>query len=341
LKAKNIIPLIFFSLLLSSCGLIEKFQSSDSTTESTTENKTEAKAESTGPSDDLFGSSEANKETVAASTTTGTDAPSNIEKVQQQSNDDLASLSNEFSGEKPVAETKPIKVEEHTPIINSDATDSKVVTSSMSGDVKEYKVQKGETLMQIAFKLYGDIGKWKDLKSLNNGKFAKNSALRANMTLKYHAPETPFVWNPEGTPYLIKNGDTLGTISASVYNSKKKWKTIWENNKPLIKNPNVIYAGFTLFYKNTTLGNYVQPKEVQTKVVTTNPKMDANAVEDIKVENALTEIERLDSPSEEIRDIQSSTIRKPATTTVRMDDASSEEVPVPMPDTENAEPSVE
>jgi nucleoid-associated protein YgaU len=120
---------------------------------------------------------------------------------------------------------------------------------SKSGSVQTYKVQKGETLMQIAFKIYGDVSRWKDLKQMNNNKITANNSLRSLTEIKYMAPAHKFVWEPTGTPYIIKTGETLGTISNSVYQTPKKWKKIWENNKPLIKNPNVIYAGFTVYYK--------------------------------------------------------------------------------------------
>ena len=37
-----------------------------------------------------------------------------------------------------------------------------------SGEMAIYTTQKGETLMQIAFKIYGDYRKWKDLMSWNS-----------------------------------------------------------------------------------------------------------------------------------------------------------------------------
>jgi LysM repeat protein len=178
-----------------------------------------------------------------------------------------------------------------------------------------YKVQKGETLMQIAFKLYGDIGKWKELKELNQTKFAKNSALRANMELRYKAPEKVFVWNPEGSAHLIKSGETLGTISNSVYQTPKKWKQIWENNKPLIKNPNVIYAGFTLYYKGDGLANYVQPKNAQKEIANiqtlkVNKKEEMKIDEEVKVEQAISQLEK-SAPGEIdlTKEVQSAPIR--------------------------------
>jgi nucleoid-associated protein YgaU len=225
--------------------------------------QTSESTQDAAPTDDLF--AQTMNET---STTAKSDSPGNDEL------DDLKSLESDFSPIAPneapvVAETPqiqeeaPVLVEESIPEIKSEVTAS---TFSDSGEVKTYTVKKGETLMQIAFKLYGDISKWKDIMAMNSEKLTNNSSLMANTSLKYRAPETPFVWNPSGTAYMIKNGETLGTISNTVYATPKKWKNIWENNKPLIKNPNVIYAGFTLYYPGASMANFVQPEEVQTKV---------------------------------------------------------------------------
>ena len=70
-----------------------------------------------------------------------------------------------------------------------------------------------------------------ELKEMNSDKLNSSSTLKTNTQLKYHAPAKRFVWNPSGTPHLIKNGETLGTISNSVYGTPRKWKNIWENNK--------------------------------------------------------------------------------------------------------------
>lgn len=115
------------------------------------------------------------------------------------------------------------------------------------GAVSEYTVGKNETLMIIAFKIYGDYGQWKEIANLNRD-VLKNNSPREGMKLKYHAPAQAFVWNPEGNPYLIKTGDTLGTISHEVYQTNQKWKILWDNNRPLIKDPNKIFAGFTIYY---------------------------------------------------------------------------------------------
>lgn len=117
---------------------------------------------------------------------------------------------------------------------------------SMTEGVSEYTVEKGDTLMLIAFKLYGDYRKWKSLQEMNPGVDA--GKLSAGSNIKYNEPSEKFVWNPDGLPYLIKNGDTLGSISNDKYGTVSKWKLLYENNKPMIHDPNLIFAGFTLYY---------------------------------------------------------------------------------------------
>lgn len=119
--------------------------------------------------------------------------------------------------------------------------------SAVGTEMGTYEVQKNETLMMISFKLYGDYSKWRRLAKMNK-KHVKNGVVRSGVKIKYKKPSEEFVWQPQGNPYLIKNGDTLGTISNDVYGSQKKWKSIWDNNRPLIKDPNRIFAGFTIYY---------------------------------------------------------------------------------------------
>ncbi len=119
-----------------------------------------------------------------------------------------------------------------------------VVTTT--GDTDTYIVKRGETLMMIAFKIYGDYTKWVDIKNLNPN--VNHHSLSTGDALKYQVPSQKFTWQPSGDPYLIKKHDTLGKISNEKYGTYAKWRSLWENNKPLIKNPNLIFAGFTLYY---------------------------------------------------------------------------------------------
>jgi nucleoid-associated protein YgaU len=130
---------------------------------------------------------------------------------------------------------------------NSNVPTEDLEELQVAGGAKEYKVKKGETLMLIAFKLFGDYGKWKEIVAQNPE--IKTTGLVSGTSIKYISTGKAFDWRPEGLPHLIKSGDTLGKISDEKYGTPKRWKYIWENNKPLIKDPNLIYAGFTLYYK--------------------------------------------------------------------------------------------
>lgn len=116
--------------------------------------------------------------------------------------------------------------------------------SEMSIVGGQYTVEKGDTLMWIAFKLYGDYRKWQHLSSLNSNVEAKS--LVPGMMLNHDS--AGFAYNPQGLPHLIKVGESLGSISGEKYGTEKRWREIWDNNKEMIHNPNIIFAGFTLHY---------------------------------------------------------------------------------------------
>ncbi len=144
--------------------------------------------------------------------------------------------------------TEDVVVSNAEPLVQESGLENAQAVTNEPGTMKQYTVQKNETLMMIAFKLYGDYGKWKTIAAQNKDTLKGGAIVRTGMVLSYSAPAEEFVWNPQGNPYLIKTGDTLGHISKAVYATVKKWKLLWENNRPLVKDPNKIYAGFTIYY---------------------------------------------------------------------------------------------
>ena len=111
----------------------------------------------------------------------------------------------------------------------------------------EYVVQKNETLMLIAHKLYGDYRKWKSIQRVN-GSLLFHKKMGAGTRILVPTPDPNYSPSQNGTPYLIKTGDTLGKVSNHAYQTPKHWKYIWDNNKDVIKDPDLIFAGFTLYY---------------------------------------------------------------------------------------------
>ena len=46
--------------------------------------------------------------------------------------------------------------------------------------------------------------------------------------------------------YIVQSGDSLSKISKKFYGDANKWKTIFEANKDVVKNPDVIQPGWRL-----------------------------------------------------------------------------------------------
>lgn len=124
---------------------------------------------------------------------------------------------------------------------------------SLAGDgiPDDYKVQQGDTLMKIAFDIFGDVFLWKKIYEANKDKITDPNVIPKGLVLKIDKPTTPVSNSQTGEKYLIKTGDTLGKISNSLYGSPKEWKKLWEYNKQLIRDPNRIFAGFYLYYLST------------------------------------------------------------------------------------------
>ena len=125
---------------------------------------------------------------------------------------------------------------------------SPVEAKTDSGAQFKYKVKSGQTLMQVAYDVYGDIHQWRHVLDLNKEKISDPASLKKGTVLVVDQDPKDAADHPEGTAFRIRHGDTLGLISDDVYGTKTKWKRLWDNNKKLIKDPNRIYAGFYLYY---------------------------------------------------------------------------------------------
>ncbi len=121
----------------------------------------------------------------------------------------------------------------------------------------KYKVQSGDTLMKISFAKYGTIYRWREIYESNKEQLPDINRLEPGTVLVLNGEEFVVI-RKNGTPYLIRRGDTLGKISQQVYQDPKKWPVLWRNNPQLIKDPNKIYAGFTLYYRPLSASEKLQ-----------------------------------------------------------------------------------
>jgi len=183
--------------------------------------------------------------TAACSTKKKADANQEVAEVAEGADD--GDFVVDADDEELIAEDESTSSDEIEEVAESTAEEvqaSAEGSSPMISEVQEYTAEKGDTLMLISFKLFGDYTKWRELQSMNSNVLA--GGLKAGAVLKYNS--TGFTWNPQGLPYLIKSGDSLSGISKDKYGTWKRWKEIYENNQPMIRDANLIFAGFTIYY---------------------------------------------------------------------------------------------
>lgn len=121
----------------------------------------------------------------------------------------------------------------------------------MGQDFGQYQIQSDDTLMKISFKIYGTVFRWKELRDLNVDVFAGKTHIIEGAYIKFRYPKKRFSWDVLGDPYLILSGDTLGKISYKKYRTHQFWREIYQNNRHLIRDPDMIYAGFTIYTTQT------------------------------------------------------------------------------------------
>lgn len=161
----------------------------------------------------------------------------------------FSSAASASSSKGDIANYDYIKVKQNKFYKNVDHSNpvSKSLSPSNDKDFMLYKASPGETLMLISFELYTDISKWRAIANDNKDLLERSNKISETVFLKIRKPLRLRKY-PKGLPYLIKRRDTLGKVSKKVYGTPRYWNSIYRNNKDQIKDPNIIFAGFTLFY---------------------------------------------------------------------------------------------
>ncbi len=165
----------------------------------------------------------------------------NLAVVQEPS-----ALPEEAPIEAPLAEA-PVEAPAE-PSLPADQTVLADSQGVLSGETTQYQVKRGDTLMKIAFEQFGDLYRWREILESNRDRIKDPNFVPPGTLLQLSGAGLVQI-ERNGEQYLIKRGDTLGSISGEVYGTTQKWKKLWENNRQLIKDPNKIYAGFYLYYQ--------------------------------------------------------------------------------------------
>ncbi len=114
----------------------------------------------------------------------------------------------------------------------------------MSG---KYIVRPGDTLADIAKRVYGSYSRWRDLASENQ--IADPQVIFPGDVIRFDTDsstnDAEFAAKKSVT---VKTGDTLASISQTLFGTEGGWKYLWQLNAEKIENPNRIFAGQVLRY---------------------------------------------------------------------------------------------
>ncbi len=72
------------------------------------------------------------------------------------------------------------------------------------------------------------------------------ASVEDNMTIAVVEEEVEVEEVPQAQYHMVQKGDTLGKIAKKFYGDAMKYPVIFEANKPMLKDPNLIYPGQVL-----------------------------------------------------------------------------------------------
>jgi len=112
--------------------------------------------------------------------------------------------------------------------------------SSNSSSV--YEVQRGDSLWKIAQKKYNDGYKWTEIARINNLDEVNASNLEVGQ--KLNLPDLQGFDLP--TEHIVTSGESLSKLALNYYGDMFAWEKIWNANKTVIEDPNLIDIGMKL-----------------------------------------------------------------------------------------------
>jgi nucleoid-associated protein YgaU len=113
---------------------------------------------------------------------------------------------------------------------------------ALTSNFNEYIVLPGDSLSEIAAKVYGSARNWHELASENG--LADPTRIRPGDIIRFQADKgANFVRSLESVKkdtVVVRRGDTLAKIAAEVMGDSAYWPVLWRMNADIIANPHMI-----------------------------------------------------------------------------------------------------
>lgn len=120
-----------------------------------------------------------------------------------------------------------------------------------AGSKMAYYVVRGDTLAEIAQKIYGSRNKWKSLRSENGltdaNKIYPGDVIYFTLNESSKAFAEKYELSNRQV-YKVAKGDTLSQLAAKFYGTQGAWRTLWKEN-PQISNPDRILVGMVISFR--------------------------------------------------------------------------------------------
>jgi nucleoid-associated protein YgaU len=125
--------------------------------------------------------------------------------------------------------------------------------AASSGDALQYLVAPGDTLSEIAEKIYGSAREWPTIARANGLEAPHRIYPGDLLQIKTFGSAAAFAQaynNAPETTVTVQKGDTLFSISERLLGNGSAWKYIWKVNESEIPDPNVLTPGQTVRFRD-------------------------------------------------------------------------------------------
>jgi nucleoid-associated protein YgaU len=119
-------------------------------------------------------------------------------------------------------------------------TDLSVLADAPPEATTAYRVREGDTLREIAARVYGDADRWSLIRTPTH---EEPGPLREGQILIVPGITPPRV---KVKPYVVREGDSLYIISERVLGDGNLWRRIYDANRDKLKSPSSLRKGMVL-----------------------------------------------------------------------------------------------